>query len=345
MSALNTPEFYKDLVQTNVAGGGYTAASGVLNVASTALPFSQTQQMHVTIVDVTTFAVKAVLKLTALNSSTQWACTADSSNDGNANAGDIVRLSLTEKAMDQIIADINQEGTYASLPGTTGQKTGYRYRQTDGPGYDWRFNGTIWVPWLSMFGKLTIPPSAGWTWDNQGSGTFSNTYGSLRLFSPRSGSLAVRMLYRTAPATPWTVTVLLRADNQGAGISGSSGHDMAFGLAFRNSGGKIMNYVIEENAITNQLWNSSTSFNTTDVSYNGTTYQTWAIAGRNGIWMRIQDNGTNILCDWSLNGQDWTNFNTRARAGFLTGGPNAYGLGTYINGTPIEMEVLSLLES
>src|SRR3990167_632975 len=106
MAAVVTPEVYTDQIDTTVASGGYTAASGTLNVASTASPFSQTNQFHVSIIDQTNLNnVKAVLKVTAVNSATQWAVTADSGVDNNALENDLVVLCLSEGAMDQVRAD------------------------------------------------------------------------------------------------------------------------------------------------------------------------------------------------------------------------------------------------
>ncbi len=82
-------EQFANLCATTVAVGGYTAGSGVLDVATTAAPWPQTPSFHIIIVNPATNAVKVVLNVTAVNSATQWAVTAEGT-DANALAGDAV---------------------------------------------------------------------------------------------------------------------------------------------------------------------------------------------------------------------------------------------------------------
>lgn len=345
------PEYYADLVQTVVATGGYTAGSGILNVQSTGLPFSQTNVMHVHIVDAATKLVKAILKLTALNSSTQWACVADTSHDGNGAAGDLVRLCLTQGAMDQIKLDIagkvSQQDTYASLSAgplaTNGAFVGAKCEQTDGP-YDWRWNGSIWVPRIPGQGIVTLPPTSGWTWDNQGGGTADSAYGYLHLDAPRAGAVNGRGYYRTAPATPYTLTVFMRMNLPSAGETGVTGSNMGGGIGFRDSSGKWINlyWVLAGNwEIDYAKWNSSTSINANYYNYSASGAADW-IASRNGIWLRLKDDGTDLIPYWSLNGQYWKQVDPtlRSRTDFMTSGPNAIGMFLYTNGDGVQADVL-----
>lgn len=72
-----------------VASGGYTAGSGVLNVNSTAAPWPQVGDFRISIFGQNTNSLKVILKVTAINSSTQFAVTAEGT-DANADAGDLV---------------------------------------------------------------------------------------------------------------------------------------------------------------------------------------------------------------------------------------------------------------
>ncbi len=330
-------------------GANYTSGGSSIQVAAAAGDnggFPSTFPFRITILDQGTFAVKARLKVTASADSTHLTTISDGL-DANCVTGDIVQNVINKNALLAILADGCQEDTYANLAtplAASGPYVGATLRQTDGP-YDWRWNGSIWVPRYLGLGTVTLPPASGWTWDNQGGGSFNNTYGSMRVLMPRTGAVNARMLYRTAPSTPWKATFYLQADTQGAGVSGTTGSDYGFGVAFRDSGGKIVAFYTGANNIIFQKWNSTTSFSGNYNNYSVGDYRQWVIAGRNGLWMRLQDNGTNVLCDWSLNGKDWTNFDTRARTDFMGSGPNAYGPFCYVNGDQVEMIVQHLVES
>lgn len=87
---------------TYVAAGGYTAASGVLNVDSTAAPFPQVGDFRISIFDKDDDSLKVILKVTAITSGTQFAVTAESA-DANADEDDVVRgTMLTSTVMKNI---------------------------------------------------------------------------------------------------------------------------------------------------------------------------------------------------------------------------------------------------
>ncbi len=92
-----------DLAWTTVAAGGYAAGSGVLNVPSTsvgsgALPFPITGVFSVSISDPTTRIVKTLLKVTAVNSPTQWAVVSIAGLDVNCVIGDLVEAVQDKRA-------------------------------------------------------------------------------------------------------------------------------------------------------------------------------------------------------------------------------------------------------
>lgn len=82
-------EQFANNCQTAVAVGGYTAASGELNVGSTAAPWPQVGNFSVSVYDAATKQLKVILTVTAINSGTQFAVTAEG-DDANCNAGDLV---------------------------------------------------------------------------------------------------------------------------------------------------------------------------------------------------------------------------------------------------------------
>ncbi|MES2136610.1 MAG: hypothetical protein V4502_06070 [Pseudomonadota bacterium] len=143
-----------DLAYTTVAAGGYTAGSGVLNVASTstgsgALPFPMTGVFSVSIADPTTHVVKTLLEVTAINSATQFATTSAAGLDVNAVIGDLVeavqdKRSLTAFVQGPAWVGLSYSNGWADLGG--GYQAGAYTR--DGTGRVWT-RGTI------MGGTLT----------------------------------------------------------------------------------------------------------------------------------------------------------------------------------------------
>ncbi len=168
-------EVYANNASTTVGGSGYTAGSGILNVASTALPFPQItagQQFHVSVLNGTTVVV--ILKVTAINSLTQWAVVAEGT-DTNATTGNTVILSLTAGAFNQTRADAQGYGTYANLP-TAGSQIGDYYRASDVP-FDFHWNGASWDATercsllseaVSSYGQLNATSQKAVTWAGSG---------------------------------------------------------------------------------------------------------------------------------------------------------------------------------
>lgn len=97
------------LCWTTVAAGGYTAGSGVLNVASTSagsgpLPFPGAATFSVSISDPTTHVVKTLLRVTGINSSTQFATASVAGLDVSCVLGDIVEAVIDSVALTAIVA-------------------------------------------------------------------------------------------------------------------------------------------------------------------------------------------------------------------------------------------------
>lgn len=310
MSALVTPEGYADNATTTVAGGGYTAGSGVLNVASTAGSFPASNQFHFYISDATTGAVKAIGKATAVNSATQWAVTM--TLDANASSGDSVVLSLCAAAMDQIRADMSQVGTGA-VPTTS--QNGDQYNVTDDL-VTWKRNASAFVPFGPIF-ALTDPTVNTFAWRNQGSATLTSRTGSLTINAPALAADSEKVREKTAPATPWTVTALLLPQL----------HKQSFnqcGVCVRDSvGGKLVLFGIQ--AVTASYptqmivsyWTNETTFSTQPYNFD--------IVPTQWIWLRIGDDGVNLTFAWSMNGFDFISLTSLARHAFLAAGPDKVG--------------------
>lgn len=139
-------EYYANNCSTTVGSTGYTAGSGLLNVASTTAPWPQItghQQFHITIYRLIggVNTVIVVLAVTGINSSTQFAVTAEGT-DANAIFGDLVIGTLTTGGMNCIRGNVTQVGVYAGLPSIG--HVGDRYSCTDCP-FDLVWNGSSWT--------------------------------------------------------------------------------------------------------------------------------------------------------------------------------------------------------
>jgi hypothetical protein len=95
-------EQFANNCSTLVASGGYTAASGVLNVISTAAPWPQVGNFSIVIYNKNTNALIVTLTVTAVNSVTQFSVTAEGT-DANASEGDLVYgTMLTSRVMKNV---------------------------------------------------------------------------------------------------------------------------------------------------------------------------------------------------------------------------------------------------
>jgi hypothetical protein len=198
---------------TTVASGGYTSGSGVLNVGSTAAPFPASGTFRVVIQSAVTGEAEVLLEVTAVNSGTQWAVTAEGV-DGNANAGDNVYAVLSAGALAQLRSDASLTGPFASLPVTV-PLAGTRYKCTDAA-YEFISNGSAWLAWF-MGVPATVPPVAsGFT--VEGSGSLASSNGAL-IFTGAASAWSVAL--EAVPSVPYSLiagfSLLLPSGTGGSG--------------------------------------------------------------------------------------------------------------------------------
>lgn len=193
-----------------------------------------------------------------------------------------------------------------------------------------RDTGSAYENWGPLFPVTKPPVVADWTWDNQGSATLTQQGDALYLAAPwgtESGTFVNRILYRTAPSTPYVITALLLAAYdifaEGQNIFPS------FFLAHRQSSdSKFIAYNFEMNVstvTTNQAvrhWNSATSYNSDARSRNAGPHRSHFFVP---VWMRIRDDGTNRYWDCSADGHNWIEQYRVSRTTFLT--PDQVGWG------------------
>lgn len=168
-----------------------------------------------------------------------------------------------------------------------------------------RDTGSVWVPWGPLF-PFTAPISGDFAWINQGSSSVSTTKGGIFLSVAVSSGIVLRK--KAAPSTPYTITIAFLPLAYNVNFQ-------TMGVAFRQSSdGKLHTFTLEHSStainLVSQKWNSATSFN---ANYTSSVYL------RSGlIFMRIADNGTNRICSYSGDGQNWISFHSIGRTDFLT---------------------------
>lgn len=313
------PEQYFDLYSTTVAIGGYTAGSGVLNVAATSpisLGASDTTRLLVYRVITGVLTPIVLLKVTAVNSGTQFAVTAEGS-DASALINDAVINVNTAGAMDQFRIDASQIGAYSSLPSTTGQKNGNRYKCTDGP-YEFIFNGSIWLAFFKGF-PVGVPPtslSTAGNWINQGSASVAVTAGIPQI-SDSANENGLHGFYITAPTKPYTITALLKY-----ALLPVSGVDFPLcGIGF-SDGTKFEILIIQVNTASTGglvgLVNAAQWTNATTDSGGSVTGVFKQFSTPNDMWLRISEDSSNRSYSFSIDGVNFSTPATIGRTTFLT---------------------------
>ena len=218
--------------------------------------------------------------------------------------------------------------TYATRPAASND--GDLFLPSDGFVIE-RDTGAAWVPWGPIFPFVT-PVNGDYVWDNQGVASVDDTYGGICLIAPAVAGANLRVRYKNAPGTPYTIT--------GAFLYTipivNSAH---FGLCFRQAiDGKIVTYrvVADANVLKMQVvkWTNSTTWS---AGYAGIFIMSYP---QGVLWLRIADDGANRICSWSCDGQHWTQVHSVARADFLT----ADQVGFYADSAQVtEDVVLNLL--
>lgn len=289
-----------------------------------------------------------ILIVTAGGTGTSWTATrgAESTSAVSHSNGATVTIVLTAGAIQQMLADQVRSGTYANLPSTSDALEGHEYIPTDSFYDKFRFNGSVWVPFRN--GKsLTLPPTTGWTWDNEDSSTVDFTTGAMRIKKLHTSAAdRLSMQHRAIPSVPYVIKARILA-HLGCAPSGVS-----VGPAFRQSSdGKIHAYRILNRAAAGaaQL-NSTTWTNSTTPVADLTTKTPFQIGALIEIDVIIADDNTNRLMSYSIdNGDTVITWDTQTRTTFLTA--DQYGFAVDCGGTATggeddaELIILSIEES
>jgi hypothetical protein len=304
---------------TTVASGGYSSGASALNVVSTSTgtglaAFPTSGNFRVTIFNQGTGAPEAVLKVTAIASGTQFTTTAEL--DGNASAGDIVICTITPGGVEALLAQMNQTGTYSSLPSTV-PFAGCRYKCTDAP-YEFISNGSLWVAYYNGF-PATPPPSGGWTSINITTPAFvayTNGYGFLAGQTSASSNFLTGQRIAAPGSTPYSFVARINQDcsgiitslvQTGGGTPGTA-NDAGFAVGFSDGTKYVVMMVWLQGTSTPAPvieiteWSSSTSVNTSVLTLNN-----WNMAQfyTSDLWLKIRNDGTDLYFFISIDGNNW----------------------------------------
>ena len=335
-------EQFANLYSSTLASG-YTAGAGSITVTSaTGAPSSG--NFTVVIRDSSTKAVKLLFRVTSVSGATFTG--AAEGADANANSGDLVDGTMvTIASLAGMRADVNQQGTYASLP-ASGMLKGDFYRCTDSP-YEFIYDGSNWIPFMGgVYPRLYLPPTASWSWVNQGSATIDTTFGFLGLTQTAPSTLTGRS--RTIPATPYTIDALLEWNGHyGSGNAGQGGW---IGLS---DGTKFVILLCAFDGTNGILGFSNVSkfTNSTSFSANYTPVANFQGGQGPGVmprWFRIDDSvsGSNLRFSISFDGLYWSQLFSVSRTDFMGSGPtvSAFGVWGLNSSSPIQANLLSWRE-
>lgn len=161
--------------------------------------------------------------------------------------------------------------------------------------------------------------SAIWTWSNQGTASIALGIGGrgavLTVLSPGGVTNSLKAIEQTAPATPWEFTAKVALNAR------SGTNYFTAGMFMRESGtGKCLTLTIGHDIsekVQVSRWTNSTTYGAE--SFN----QAWY---RHITYMRIKDDGTNLIYSYSIDGLVYFPLFSEGRTAHMAAGPNRIGL-------------------
>lgn len=296
---------------TSTLSSGITGSATTLSVAS-ASGFPASGNFRIRIGD-------EIMLVTGVSGTTFTVTRAQEGTSGTAHSsGDPVDFYLTKGTLDALRKEMYSSDTYANR--LSAPREGSIYFPTDGY-VMCRYDGSAWEN-FGPITKLTPPGSsfgAGYSWFQQGSATFTQNGQSWILKVPGETGGLVRTVYKTAPATPYTIECGMRflaypVNYASAGMVWKQSSDNAhlhYGCMFHN----LPNYC----HLLVDKYNGSGGFVAAYAT--GSHYTCLDFAP----FFRFTDNGTNRLYDISQDGKLWYNYLTHGRTDHIT--PNQIGFG------------------
>lgn len=180
--------------------------------------------------------------------------------------------------------DIETFGTGAIASRDTAGQAGRLYLPTEG--LLSQDNGSFWD--MMPIARMTPPASGDFTWVNQGTSTVTDTKGMMVVVPQSSASTdSLRLLVKSAPGTPYEITVCLLAL---APEYTSSQSIAQHGICWRDSSsGKIITYGWGPNSSYSHYFRYDQWTNYTTLSGNQFSYNA---PSQSPYWIRFADDGT-----------------------------------------------------
>lgn len=220
-------------------------------------------------------------------------------NDANANSGETVKI-VASKAVAE------------------------RFTQSPESGEARLISGAAAVDFFGPIHKLTPLDQSGWAWVNQGGFSVTQANGIVYLAGPASGAgNNVKLRTVAAPSTPYTITAAI--------IPLTSGTFSLAGIALRNaaSGRFIHINARHDRGVVVTKQNTATSFNSDPVT------RTNAHGGGGTLlFLRMADDGTNVIFSYSVDGVNFTQLFSEARTTFINT-PDEVGITAGYEGTAV----------
>jgi len=205
---------------------------------------------------------------------------------------------------------------------------------------------TVTPPYLLTGGNnygpnwlLTIPPTAGWT--NVNTATFDTTNGYPYVHKAAVSAAQISGIFRSAPATPWSVVVLMHHDWSSQLTSSFCGECMwSFGVSDGTKYTTLMGGITSTNFGTLAThWTNATTFSANAQTTSGASWVD--LIARNPLWLKVCDDGTtNINFYWSLDGNHFVQIYTEGRVSFLASVADVF-FGVYPNSGSVDAALLS----
>jgi hypothetical protein len=278
---------------------------------------------------------------TALSSMTRGA--EGTTNVAHVDTTDVHHI-LTAGAIDQIRADSFQEGNFSSFAAA---QEGNLY-QPDDTLVALRDTGAALNPIFPNM-RVTSPPTAGWSWDNQDLATITAQDGYLALQSGNTTGFHVR--YRTASAAPYTIVIgAIKSWNPAA--TGVFQGPLTFGWRESDTG-KLVTYqqVFDHTNVPRSRFTKWTDTATVSAQYTEVTdTELTPCVSHNPTYIKLEDNNTNLIASVSYDyGLTYYQFDSRARTDFLaSAGPNqvCFGVQNDVAGSlPVGLTIFHWLET
>ena len=293
-------EQFTNNAQTTLNNGGNVASGDTSFVVTSASGFPLAANFRI-IID------SEIMLVTGLSGTTWTVLRAQEGTSAASHTnGAAVTHVLTSGSMLQAMIDRSQIGTFSARP--SDRIAGRRYQCTDCP--FWYYDdGTNWNKFFGSY-PLVTPNDGSYSWDNQSGAGYSTTQDMLTISNFSSSGMAFR--YKTAPSAPkiidtaWLINFNPRETvYYSIGYRDSSGKLVLFAISFNNSGlPQCFAY----------LWQFSSS-----TTYNSYYYQNNAVPIVGGlIFMRMQDDGTNLNFYFSTDGVNYALYGSKPRTDYLS---------------------------